>query len=332
MLFLHRRMSHVRGVLSSLCLIAALSGCCSNALAQAYPNKPIRLIAGSAANGPVDITARMIAKHFTDSLGQTIVENRIGAGGTIGAEYVAKSPPDGYTLLLGSAAALCIAPAIYDNLRYDSVKDFAPISTLVDSFAVLVVSPALPARSIRELITLAKARPNPLQFGSAGVGSHTHLAMELFKSMADIKAEHIPYKGGAPALLDLVGGRTDFMMIPVVGLGQFVKQGKVHVLGFTAGRRSESMPDVPTIAEAGLPGFQSSSWYGVLAPAGTPRDIVMKLNAAVVRSLGTQEMKDSLRAQGQEPVGNTPEQFSQLIREELPKWAKVVKASGAKLE
>ena len=303
------------------------------AQAQAYPNKPIRIIGGSAAGGPVDITARILAAQFTESGWPTVVENRTGAGGTIGAEYVAKSPPDGYTLLMVSAAALCIAPAIYPDLRYDPIKDFSPISTMVDSFAVLVVNPSIPVSNAKELIAYAKSRAaTPLAFGSAGVGSHTHLAMELFKSMSGIPATHIPYKGGAPALLDVVAGRTDMMMIPVIGLGQFAKGNKLKLLGLTSGKHLDSLPDLPTIAESGLPGYQSSSWYGLIGPAGMQRDVVMKLHDSVVKILGTREMLDSLKGQGLDAVGNTPEQFAALIKSELPKWAKVVKESGAKLE
>jgi len=313
--------------------VSALAGLLSStAHAQAFPNKPMRIIVGSAAGGPVDINGRLVAKQLTEQFGQqAVVENRTGAGGTIGAEFVVRSAPDGYTLLLGSAAALCIAPAIYKDLRYDSTKDFAPITTLVDSFAVLVVNPAVPAQSAKELIAHAKSRPEPLRFGSAGIGSHTHLAMELFKSMSGIQATHIPYKGGAPALIDVAAGRTEMMMIPVVGLGEFAKQGKVRVLGFTSMKRSEAMPELPTIADTGLPGYQSSSWYGVVAPAGTPRNVVMTLNGAIVKSLGTPEMKEYLLKQGLVAVGNTPEQFAALIKSELPKWARVVKESGATL-
>lgn len=316
-------------VLSFLALGVAFS---STAHAQAFPNKPMRIIVGSAAGGPVDINGRLVAKQLHEQLGQqAVVENRTGAGGTIGAEYVVKSPADGYTLLMGSAAALCIAPAIYKDLRYDATRDFAPITVLVDSFAVLVVNPAVPAQSAKELIAYAKSRSEPLRFGSAGVGSHTHLAMELFKGMSGIQATHIPYKGGAPALIDVAAGRTEMMMIPIVGLGEFGRQGKVRVLGLTSMKRTESMPDLPLIADTGLPGFQSSSWYGVLAPAGTPRNIVMTLNGAIVKSLGTPEMKDYLVKQGLVAVGNTPEQFAALIKSELPKWARVVKESGATL-
>lgn len=299
--------------------------------AQSYPTKFVRIIVGSGAGGGVDVTARMIAKGLAESMGQAfVVENRTGAGSTIGTEYVAKSPPDGYTLLVGSAATLCIAPAMYANLRYDSTRDFSPISTLVDSFAVLVVHPSLPANSPKEVIALAKSRPTPLTYGSAGVGTHTHLAMELFRSMADFQATHVPYKGGGPALAGLVTGDTNMMMVPVAALGSFAQQGKIKVLGFTSGRRAASMPDLPTIAESGLPGFESSSWYGILAPARTPRDIVMKLNGAVVKHLNSPEMTSLLRKQGLFPVGDTPEEFAQLIKSELPKWARVVAAAGIK--
>jgi len=320
--------SHFLSGLSGLWVVLACYA--SSANAQDYPTKPIRIIAGSAAGGPIDISARLVAKQLTESLQQNaVVENRTGAGGTIGAEYVAKSEPDGYTLLMGSAAALCIAPALRKNLRYDPVKDFAPITMLVDSFAVLVVNSAVPVHSAKELITYAKSRSTPLKFGSAGAGSHTHLAMELFKSMSGIEATHIPYKGGAPALLDVVAGHIDMMMIPVVGLGSFAKEGKLRILGSTSARTVETLPGIPTLADTGLPGFNSSSWYGVLAPSGTPRDIVRKLNGVIVKSLATRDMKDTLRGMGLEAVGNSPDEFAETIRTELPKWAKVVKTAGA---
>ena len=303
------------------------------ALAQTYPNKPIRMIVGSSPGGPIDFAARLAAQKLTEALGQSVVvDNRTGAGGTIGTEYVARSTPDGYTLLMASAATLCITPALYPKIPYNTLKDFAPVSTVAAVSYVVVVNPGVPAKTLQEFIALAKSRPGQLRYGSAGSGSVTHLAVELFRSMAGIDVAHIPYKGAGPAMIDLLGGQLDFMFDSVLTSTPLVKAGKLRALGQTAGRRSPVLNEVPAIGEAALPGYDVSTWFGLVAPANTPRDIVNKLNAAIVKSLRGAETRERLLAQGIEPLGSTPAEFSTLLRNELPKWANVVKVSGARVD
>ena len=305
----------------------------AHAHAQPYPAKPIRLIVGSAPGGPIDFAARLAAQMLTQSLGQTVVvDNRTGAGGTIGTEYVAKSAPDGYTLLMASAATLCITPNLYSKINYDTLRDFAPVSTVAGVSYVVVVHPALPAKSVQEFVALAKARPGQLRFGSAGSGSVTHLAVELFKSMAGVDMAHIPYKGAGPAMIDLLGGQLDFMFDSVLTSTPLVKAGKLRALAQTAARRSSVLPEVPTIGETVLPGYDVSTWFGLVAPAKTPREIVSKLNQAMVKGLANAETRERLLGQGIEPLGNTPAEFAKLLRDELPKWAQIVKTSGAKVD
>ena len=316
-----------------LLAVLLLAGATAPANAQTYPAKPIRMIVGSAAGGPIDFVARLTAQKLTEALGQSaVVENRTGAGGTIGTEYVAKAAPDGHTLLMASAATLCIAPSLYPKLPYDSLKDFAPVSTVASAAFVLVVHPSVPVKSVREFIALAKSRPAQLRFGSAGSGSVTHLAAELFRSMAGVDLVHVPYKGAAPAMIDLIGGHLDFMFDSVLTSMPHVRAGKLRALAAAAAARSAVMPELPTVAESGLPGFEASTWFGVVAPAATPREVIAKLNAAIVKGMTSAEMTERLLAQGLAPLGNTPEQFAQLMRDELRKWAKVVALSGAKVD
>ncbi len=313
------------------CLIAALIA--APAGAQSYPTKPIRMIVGSAPGGPIDFSARLVAQKITETLGQpVVVDNRTGAGGTIGTDYVAKSAPDGYTLLMASAATLCIVPHIYPKIPYDTLKDFAPISTATAVSYSLVVHPSLAVKSPQEFIALARAKPGHLRYGSAGNGTVTHLGVELLKSMAGLDLVHIPYKGAGPALIDLLGGQLDFMLDSVLTSTPHVKAGKLRALATTGLKRSTVLPDIPTMAETVLPGFEINTWFGLVAPAKTPREIIAKLNQAVVKGLLNAEMRERLLAQGIEPVGNSPAEFTQLMREELPKWGKIAKISGAKLD
>ena len=303
------------------------------AVAQTYPHKPIRMIVGSSPGGPIDFSARLAAQKLTEALGQSVVvDNRTGAGGTIGTEYVARSTPDGYTLLMASAATLCITPALYPKIPYNALKDLAPVSTVAAVSYVVVVHPALPAKSLQEFIALAKSRPGQLRYGSAGSGSVTHLAVELFRSMAGVETAHIPYKGAGPAMIDLLGGQLDFMFDSVLTSAPLVKAGKLRALGQTAARRSPVLGEVPSIGETALPGYDVSTWFGLVAPAGTPREIVARLNAAIVKGLAATETRERLLAQGIEPLGSTPAEFSKLLRDELPKWANVVKVSGARID
>ena len=315
-------------------MIAALAALMPAAApAQSYPVKPVRILVGSAAGGPIDLIARLAAQELSKVFEQQfVIENRTGAGGTIAGEAVARSARDGYTLSMGSAATLCIAPALYPKLPYDPVRDFSPISVVATTAFVLVVHPSLPARSVKEFIALARAKPGELRFGSAGSGSATHLSAELFKSMAKIDAVHVPYKGGSQAIIDVLSGQIEFMFDTIPNSMPRINAGKLRALGVTAAQRSAVAPDLPTIAAAGVPGYEATTWFGLLAPAATPRDVVERLSAAVRKVVRSEDLKQRMLTQGIEPVGNTPEQFAQLIKAELPKWAKVVHASGAKVD
>jgi tripartite-type tricarboxylate transporter receptor subunit TctC len=304
------------------------------ACAQSYPSKPLRFVVPYAPGGPLDITARAIGQKLTESWGQTVlVENRAGAGGNIGADFVAKSPGDGYTLLMGAVATHAINPTLYGKVPYDPVKDFVPVALVAQVPNILVVNPGLPVKSVQELIDLARAKPGSLNFGSGSTGSTGHLAGELFKTMAGVQMVHIPYKGGAPAMADLLAGQVQLMFDNLANALPNVKAGRLRALAVTTLRRSPSMPELPTIAEAGLPGFDLSTWFGVMVPAGTAPDIVARLNAEIVRALNMKDMRERLEQMGAEPPpGNTPEKFAAFIGTEAAKYAKVVKDSGAKVE
>lgn len=300
--------------------------------AQPYPNRPIRLIVPSAPGGGTDITARMIAPKMADLLGQQIVvENRAGAAMIIGSEIVARAVPDGYTLLMG-ISTLTINPSIYAKIPYDAVRDFAPVSLVVTLPNVLVSHPSLPVKSLRELIALANKRPQQLVYGSAGVGSNPHLSMALLETMAGIKLTHVPYKGSGMALIDVVGGQISMMMSAVLSGLPHLNADRLRAYGVTGGKRASSLPNVLTIAEAGLPGYEAVQWFGVLAPAATPRDIIAKIHNATVRSTNEPNIRARFIADGSDPVGSTPEEFTDLIRSDIAKWAKVIKLAGIKEE
>ena len=302
------------------------------AFAQPYPNHVIRLVVPFPAGGTTDIIARDVAKRLTDTLGQSVVvDNRPGAGGNSGADIVAKSAPDGYTLLMGTVGTHAINPSLY-KMPYDNVKDFVPIVLVAGVPNVLEVNPSLPVNSVADLIKLAKSKPGVINFASSGSGTSIHLSGELFKTMAGVDMTHVPYKGSAPALVDLVGGQVQVMFDNLPSSLQLIKAGKLRAIAVTSLKRSPALPDVPTIAESGLPGFEASSWFGMLAPAGTPAPIVAKINAEVNQWLQSPEGRGQLLAQGAEVAGGTPEQFAAHIRAETDKWAKVVKASGAKVD
>jgi tripartite-type tricarboxylate transporter receptor subunit TctC len=304
----------------------------AHAQAPAYPTKPVTLVVPYPPGGPTDAMARVLAQKLGDRLGQqVIVDNRGGAGGVIAAELVAHAAPDGYTIFFGTTGALAINPALYAKLRYDPIKDFAPIS-LMSTMNVLVVAPTVPAKSVTELVKLAKAKPGELTFGSAGNGSSNHLSGELFKSTADIQINHVPYRGSAPAMVDLFGGRISMMFDTVAQQTQNIANGKVRALAVTGPVRSPLLPDVPTAQEAGLKGFDVTIWYGILAPAATPKPIVDRLNKDIVAIMSTDEMKKRMQADGAESHPTTPAEFAALIVSDKAKWAPVVKASGATLE
>jgi tripartite-type tricarboxylate transporter receptor subunit TctC len=298
------------------------------AIAQTFPSKPIRFIAAFPAGGPSDIVARAVGRRMSETLGQPVViENRTGAGGNIGAEAVAKAPPDGYTLLLGGSF-VTIAPSLYTKPPFDPVKSFAPISLIVSNQYVLVTHPAVPARNVKELIRLAKASPGKLNYASTGPGSPPRLCAELFKSMANVDMVNITYKGATPALIDMIGGHIDVYFGGISGTLPPIATGKVRALAVTSTKRSSQLPQTPTVAEAALPGYDITTWFGLLAPAGTPRDVVNKLNSTIVAIVNDPEMASYLVGQGVDPVTNTPDQFAAYIRSEVPKFAQIVKAAG----
>jgi len=304
----------------------------SSAAAQSYPTKPVRMVVAYPAGGPNDIVGRTVGQRMAELIGSSIViENRSGAGGNIGSEFVAKAPPDGYTLLM-AAGAISIAPSIYPKLSYDVVRDFAPVSMAAVSTFVLLLHPAVPAKSVDQFIALAKSKPGRLNCASSGLGAPPHLSAELFKSMTGVKMVHVPYKGATPALTDLLGGQVDLYFGGISGAVPYIKSNRLRALAVTSKKRSIALPDVPTLDEKGLRGFDISTWFGVMAPAGTPRDIVTKLNAAIVKAVAMPEVRDTLLAVGFEPESSTPEQFQAHIKDEVRKFAVIVKTSGAKFE
>jgi tripartite-type tricarboxylate transporter receptor subunit TctC len=293
--------------------------------AQSYPMKPVRLVSPSSAGGGSDIIARILAPKLAERIGQqVVVENRAGAGTVIGSDHVAKSAPDGYTLLLG-ISTLATNPALLKKMPYDAVRDLAPITQVAQSPNVLVVHPSVPVHSVKELIAFVRARPGQLTFASAGVGTNPHMTMELFRSMAKLEIVHVPYKGSAPAITDLVGGHVAMMSATALtGIPQ-IRAGRLRGLGVSSAKRSASAPELPTIAEAGVPGYEATQWYGLLAPAGTPSDVIKRLHAETVKILQLPDVKARLAGDGAEPVGDTPEEFGRFIAAELAKWAKVAR-------
>ena len=301
--------------------------------AQGFPTRPIRMIVAYPPGGGADIVARIVAQKISEGFGQqVVVDNRGGAAGIIGTEIVARAAPDGYTVIMGTNATHGIFVSLYRKLPYDPVKDFAPVTGVVNVTNMLVINPSVPAHSVKELIEFARAKPGQLNYGSGGSGSNAHLAVELFKVMARVKMEHLPYKGIAPALTDLLAGQVQVMISNMPPVLPHVQSGKLRALAVTGAKRSAVVPDLPTVNEAGVPGYESDLWWGVLAPAGTPTPVIGKLNAAIVQVLRMPDVKERLSGMGAEPVGNTPEQFAALIKADIVKWAKVVKASGAQVD
>jgi tripartite-type tricarboxylate transporter receptor subunit TctC len=300
--------------------------------AQSYPNKPVRVVVPYPPGGPTDIVARVLFQQVSEATGQQfLVDNRAGAGGNIGAEIVAKSPADGYTLLIGTTAH-AINMSLFKNLSYDVQKDFAPVSLLTQGPLVLVAHPQFPANSIKEVIELAKSKSGGLNFASSGNGQSTHLSAELFNTMAGIKMSHVPYKGSAPALTDVMSGQVDVMFDTTLSAMPFVKAGKLKALGLTSPVRSPAAPDVPTIAESGLPGYEVFAWNGVFVPAGTPKAIIQQLNDQIRKAMLLPQVKDKFSAQGFAASWNSPENFGVFVKNEVDKWSRTVKASGATLD
>jgi tripartite-type tricarboxylate transporter receptor subunit TctC len=301
--------------------------------AAAYPEKALRIIVPYAPGGNIDITARTIAPGMSEALGQqVVVDNRGGAGGTLGAEIAAKSAPDGYTLLLGSSGTLSTAPPLYPRLGYDPLKDFATTSLVSNVPLVLEMHPLIPAHSVKEFIALAKSRPGKITMGSSGAGTTNHLSGELFQSATGTRFIHIPYKGSGPGLIDLMGGQIDIFFDQLSASIGFIQARKLRALAVTTLKRAAAMPELPTLAESGLPGFDASTWTGVVLPAATPHDIVLKVHAALSKTLRAKATQDSFTRLGAETLESTPEEFARFMREDLAKWTKVVRAAGIKLE
>jgi tripartite-type tricarboxylate transporter receptor subunit TctC len=301
----------------------------SNVWAQMYPAKPVRFIVPFAPGGGNDVMARLIGSKLAEGLGQqVIIDNRAGAGGSIGSELVAKAPPDGYTILMGHIGTLAINPALYPKLPYDPVNDFEPVVLVATAQNILVVHPSLPVHSVKDLIAMAKKRPGQLNFVSGGTGGAGHLAGELLKSMAGIDMVHVAYKGAGPALRELVGGQVHLMITNMPAAMPHVKAGRLRALAVTGASRSTLVPDLPTMHEAGVTGYELTNWFGVVAPASTPEAIVMRLNREISNSLKTPDMRDRLAALGAEGVGSSPTAFAAHIKAEITKWAKVISAAG----
>jgi tripartite-type tricarboxylate transporter receptor subunit TctC len=303
------------------------------ALAQPYPTRPVKLIVPFPPGGNTDIVGRLLAQKLSDSFGrQVYVENRGGAGGTIGAEAAAKSPNDGYTLFFSTTGTLASAPSLQPNLRYDPIKDFAPISTLANAPVVVIVAASLPPKNLRELIQLAKAQPGALKFGSAGTGHFVHIAGEMFKVSAGVDLLHVPYKGVAQALTDLLGGRIELMFDAFAQYEPHLQGGKLRALAVANPTRLSRLPDVPTTAEAGLPDYVLASWFGLAAPAGTPREVIERVNAEARKALAGADVREALAKLGLEPGGNSPQEYAAMIADELARWRQAVKAAAIKID
>ncbi len=318
------------------CIVMACATCAGAAPAQTaaeFPARPIRFVVPFAPGGSTDTVARVIGQKMTEQWGkQVVVDNRSGANGVIGMEITARAPPDGHTLVLGYIANLGTGPALTPNLPYDAVKDFAPISHVVSAPSIAVVHASVPARNLQELIALARAKPGAITFGSAAVGSIGHLSGELLNRLAGVKMQHVPYKGGGQAVIDVLGAQIPMVIIGMSAVTPHVRAGRLRAIATTGLKRSFAFPDVPTVAEQGFPGFAADAWYGVLAPAGTPRAIVDKLYREVMRIIKLPDAQERLANVGFEIVGSTPEEFAKLIREEIPRWKQIVREAGIRAE
>jgi tripartite-type tricarboxylate transporter receptor subunit TctC len=301
--------------------------------ADSYPSKPVRMIVAFAPGGATDILARLLANELTKSLGQSfVVENKSGGGGNIGTEAVVRSEPDGYTLHFGAAGNITINPSLFANMTFDPAVDLAPVAPMASTMNLLVVHPSVKANTVKELIALAKSNPGKMTFASSGNGGTIHLSGELFKMMAGVDILHVPYRGSGPAMIDLVGGRTNMMFDNLPSALPHVQAGKLRALAVTGSERSRALPDVPTIAEAGLPGYEATTWFGVFAPAKTPQPVIDRLNKAINDALGKPEVVEEIRKMGGEPMHMSPAQFRQLIATDTEKWRKVVKTANVKVE
>ena len=322
---------------TALCLIrvlvpAGIALAASLAAAQPYPAKPVRVLVGFPPGAGVDIATRLITPRLAEALGQQfVVDNRAGAAGNIAAELAAKTPPDGYTLLFASAP-IVMSQSLYRNLNYNLERDFEPVGLVASAPFILVVHPSLPAKSVKELVALARSRPGQLSFASTGSGSTPHLSMEMFKTQAGISLVHISYKGTPQAVIDIMSGQVQVMFANTLSVLPLIRNGRLRALGLSGAKRSAAAPEIPTIAEAGMKGFEASTWFGVFSPAGTPPVIVKRLSTEIVRIVQQPDMKERLLAQGADPIGMPAEEFRAYVKAELAKWSKVVQASGARVD
>jgi len=326
-------MNLIGRLIALLTVVAVLGLDAAAARAQGYPTKPIRMIASFPPGSASEILGRVVGQKLTEAWGQpVVVETRPGAGGTIAADAVAKATPDGYTLLMGSSSELTAAPNLYRKLAYDPLRHFAPVIQVAVVPNLLVVHPSVPATTVKELIAVAKSKPGQLNYASSGNGSTTHLAVEMLKMLAGIDMVHIAYKGSPPALTDTLAGQTSVMFGPIVTALPHARAGKLRALAVSSPKRSSAAPEVPTMMESGFPDFEASIYFGIVAPTGTPREIVTRLNAEIGKALGVPEVRQTLLKLGAEPLGGTPEAYAAHNKAELAKWAKVVKISGARID
>jgi tripartite-type tricarboxylate transporter receptor subunit TctC len=326
-------MSAIASLAVAASLLVSSATACAQGAAQDYPSRPIRIIVPFTAAGPTDNNARLVGQKLTEAWGQPVViENRPAAGGVPGTELVAKAAPDGYTLLAANPGPLTIAPSLVPSIPYDTLRDFAPVILVTITSSVIALHPAVPIGSVRELIAYAKAYPGKLNYGSPGIGTVGHLTIELFDSMAGIRMTHVPYKGIAPATTDFLAGRLDVLQLSVPTSLPLLKAGKIKAIGVTGKRRSPLLPEVPTVDEAGLSGFEAFNWNGIFAPAGTPREVVAKLHDEITRRALSPEMREQLITQGFEIAGYGPDEYAAFIKAEIAKWANVIKTAGVKAE
>src|SRR3954465_10553822 len=311
-----------------LLALSAIALCAANVSAQSYPSKPVRLVITYPPGGNTDLVGRALAQKMSESFGQqVVVDNRGGAGGVLGTMITAQAAPDGYTIMLGTSAGMVINPLLSSRLTYDPVKDFAPVSMVVIVPQLLVVNPQLPVKNVRDLIALAKAKPGYLNAGSSGVGTPNHFGTELLKWLAGVDIVHVPYKGGAPALTDLLGGQIQMAFSSIPAVLPHIKAGRLIALGIGSAKRSPALPNIPTIAEAGVPGYEYTTWYGIFAPAKTPRPLITRLNAEIVKAVESPDIKDRVTALGGDPDPGTPEELRAYMANESAKWAKIIKAA-----
>lgn len=327
------RQRRLQPAVLSLLAVLCNTVCSTESVAQAYPNKPLRFVLGFSPGGASDIVARIVSARLSEAVGQPVViDNRPAASGSAAAAMIARSPPDGYTMLLAATSTMAVNPSMYRNLPYDSLKDFAYVTNFVSMPNLLVVHPNVPVKSVIELIAHAKAEGGKLSYASAGIGSANHFTAEMFGYMAKIRMTHIPYKGGGPALIDVTGGQVPVMFATIVSGIPYVKAGRLRPLGVTSTERSPSMPDVPSIAEAGVPGYESTIWYGMVMPAGVPKPILSRLSSEVEKLLSAQEVKDRFNLLGANVFFMNPERFTEYVRAEIKKWNVVVKATGMRAD